>query len=360
MATVRACSCDPGNRPMPPPSRRSTTRGSPTGRRRSNDERAADVLGSARRRRPAAAGRGRRRGRRRVGAGRAPTGDRCAYAGVGEYAVYVSRAARGNGVGRELLEALARDAEARATTSSSARIFPENEASLALARGVRRSARSACHQKHWPARRRMARHVVVERLLGEAADGRAQDRHRLPRRRRPRRPGAADRGALELIAHRRRDPLRPPDPRRRAGRRARADAELVYVGKEGGGASVPQEEIEALMVDARARRAGPSCASRAATRSCSAAAARRREVLRARRHRVRGRARRHRRRRRAPPTPGSPSPTATRASAVALRHRPRGSRQAGRRRSTGRRWPLPGHARLLHGRARPAAHRRAR
>ena len=44
--------------------------------------------------------------------------DRCAYDGVGEYAVYVTRAARGNGVGRELLDALATDAERRGTTSS--------------------------------------------------------------------------------------------------------------------------------------------------------------------------------------------------------------------------------------------------
>ena len=33
---------------------------------------------------------------------------------------------------------------------------------------------------------------------------------------------------------------------------ARADAELLFVGKEGGGASVPQEQTEALMVE-RAR-----------------------------------------------------------------------------------------------------------
>ncbi len=34
---------------------------------------------------------------------------------------------------------------------------------------------------------------------------------------------------------------------------ARADAELLFVGKEGGGASVPQERTEELMVAARTR-----------------------------------------------------------------------------------------------------------
>ena len=64
-------------------------------------------------------------------------------------------------------------------------------------------------------------------------------------------PGLLTARALELIAtadvilH---DRLIPP--RRLDG--ARADAELLFVGKEGGGASVPQEETEALMVE-RAR-----------------------------------------------------------------------------------------------------------
>ena len=40
---------------------------------------------------------------------------------------------------------------------------------------------------------------------------------------------------------------------------ARADAELVYVGKEPGGPSVAQEEIDAPARRARARRASASC-----------------------------------------------------------------------------------------------------
>ena len=96
--------------------------------------------------------------------------DRCAYAGIGEYAVYVRRAARGNGVGRELLEALARDAEARGYHKLLSRIFPENEASLALARacGFREVG---VHRKHGRLDGVWRDTVVVERLLGEAADG---------------------------------------------------------------------------------------------------------------------------------------------------------------------------------------------
>ena len=41
-----------------------------------------------------------------------PYSDRCVYEGVGEHGVYVDAAARGHGVGRSLLDALARAAEA--------------------------------------------------------------------------------------------------------------------------------------------------------------------------------------------------------------------------------------------------------
>ena len=57
---------------------------------------------------------------------------------------------------------------------------------------------------------------------------------------------------------------------------ARADAELVDVGKIGGGAQVPQETTNELCCCATRRPAARSCGSRAATRSSSGAAARRR------------------------------------------------------------------------------------
>ena len=105
---------------------------------------------------------------------------------------------------------------------------------------------------------------------------------------------------------------------------------------------MPQEEIDAAARRARPRRAGASCASRAATRSCSAAAARRRCVLRAAGIAVRGRPGRHRRRRRArlrrdPRHAARPGQRASRSS-PATRTRPSRSR-----RSTGRRSPrFPG------------------
>ena len=64
-------------------------------------------------------------------------------------------------------------------------------------------------------------------------------------------------------------------PTTRCSRWRRADAELVYVGKQAAVHAVPQARINELLVGARARRASASCASRAATRSSSAAAARR-------------------------------------------------------------------------------------
>ena len=62
---------------------------------------------------------------------------------------------------------------------------------------------------------------------------------------------------------------------------AREDAELVYVGKQPGVPSVPQEEIGERLIEARPAPARASSGSRAATRSSSAAAARRAKTLRA-------------------------------------------------------------------------------
>jgi L-amino acid N-acyltransferase YncA len=59
---------------------------------------------------------------------------RDAYAGVGDFSVYVAGEARGRGAGRAALEALAAEARARGFWKLVGRIFPENEASLALCR----------------------------------------------------------------------------------------------------------------------------------------------------------------------------------------------------------------------------------
>jgi L-amino acid N-acyltransferase YncA len=91
-----------------------------------------------------------------------------AYARIGEFSIYVDRSARGNGVGRRLLTHLAVFAESRGYHKLTSKIFPENEASLALMRscgfrdvGIHR--RHGLLDGHW------RDVVVVERLLGEAA-----------------------------------------------------------------------------------------------------------------------------------------------------------------------------------------------
>jgi len=97
-----------------------------------------------------------------------PYSVRRAYAGVGEHGVYVDPAARGRGVGRALLEALAQAAEAAGYYKLTSRVFTTNAASLALHR--------ACGFTEVGVQRRHGRldgewkdTVLVERLLGEAA-----------------------------------------------------------------------------------------------------------------------------------------------------------------------------------------------
>lgn len=58
--------------------------------------------------------------------------DRCVYGGVAEVQVYVAAAARGQGVGLTLLEALAAASEASGVWTLQAGIFPENTASVTL------------------------------------------------------------------------------------------------------------------------------------------------------------------------------------------------------------------------------------
>ncbi len=58
--------------------------------------------------------------------------NRAVYAGVVEESVYVATAARGQGVGRALLEAMVRESEAAGLWTLQAGIFPENAASIAL------------------------------------------------------------------------------------------------------------------------------------------------------------------------------------------------------------------------------------
>jgi len=69
-----------------------------------------------------------------------PVSDRCVYAGVVEHSVYVAQAARGRGVARLLLGALARATEEAGVWTIQSGIFAENEVSLRVheAAGFRR------------------------------------------------------------------------------------------------------------------------------------------------------------------------------------------------------------------------------
>jgi L-amino acid N-acyltransferase YncA len=62
--------------------------------------------------------------------------DRWVYAGVVELSVYVAPEARGNGVGRALLDALIASTEAAGIWTIQGGIFPQNEASIALHRAA--------------------------------------------------------------------------------------------------------------------------------------------------------------------------------------------------------------------------------
>ena len=95
---------------------------------------------------------------------------RPAYAGVAEHSVYVARHARGIGAGRVALDALCQTYAARGFWKIVSRIFPENTASLALARacGFREVG---VHRRHGKLDGAWKDTVVVELLLGEAADG---------------------------------------------------------------------------------------------------------------------------------------------------------------------------------------------
>ena len=62
--------------------------------------------------------------------------ERECYSGVGEFSIYVTREARGHGAGKATLAALAAECEQRGYWKLLSRIFPENEASLAVCRSL--------------------------------------------------------------------------------------------------------------------------------------------------------------------------------------------------------------------------------
>lgn len=65
-----------------------------------------------------------------------PVSGRCVYGGVAEVSIYVAGAARGRGVGRQLLAALVTESEANGLWTLQASIFPENTTSISIHLGA--------------------------------------------------------------------------------------------------------------------------------------------------------------------------------------------------------------------------------
>ena len=99
-----------------------------------------------------------------------PYSDRCVYEGVGEHAVYVDAGTRGQGHGRRLLEALAAEAERSGLYKLTSRIFTSNAASRAVHRAAG-FVEVGVQRRHGRLDGEWKDCVLVERLLGEAADG---------------------------------------------------------------------------------------------------------------------------------------------------------------------------------------------
>ena len=91
---------------------------------------------------------------------------RACYAGIGEFSIYLDRAARGRGAGRTLLEALIDAARGHGYWKLVSRIFPFNAASRALCRacGFREVG---VYEKHGRLDGQWMDVVIVERVLTE-------------------------------------------------------------------------------------------------------------------------------------------------------------------------------------------------
>ena len=61
-----------------------------------------------------------------------PVSSRCVYGGVAELSIYIATEARGQGVGRQLLQALIQESEANGIWTLQAGTFEENTASIRL------------------------------------------------------------------------------------------------------------------------------------------------------------------------------------------------------------------------------------
>jgi L-amino acid N-acyltransferase YncA len=93
-----------------------------------------------------------------------PYSDREAYAGIAECSVYVDSALRGRGLGTELVEALAAEAESRGFHKLLGKLFASNEASMRL---VARSGFDVVgtHRRHGRLDGEWRDVILVERIL---------------------------------------------------------------------------------------------------------------------------------------------------------------------------------------------------
>jgi len=91
------------------------------------------------------------------------------YDGVGEFAVYVKRSARGQGVGKVALKALIDAAREAGYWKLVSRIFPENTASRALAKSLG-FREVGIYEKHGKLDGVWKDCVIVEKLIEENID----------------------------------------------------------------------------------------------------------------------------------------------------------------------------------------------
>jgi phosphinothricin acetyltransferase len=101
--------------------------------------------------------------------------DRCVYSGVGEHGVYVAAAARGRGVGRALLLELCAQAERVGYYKLTSRIFTTNAASRAV-HAAAGFEEVGVQRRHGRLDGEWRDCVLVERLLGDAAEPRVSSR----------------------------------------------------------------------------------------------------------------------------------------------------------------------------------------
>lgn len=93
-----------------------------------------------------------------------PYSSRDCYSGVSEASVYVTRGARGQGLGRALFEALAAEAASRGYWKIVGLLFPTNLASVALCRATG-CREVGIHRRHGQLEGRWRDVLLVEKLL---------------------------------------------------------------------------------------------------------------------------------------------------------------------------------------------------